>query len=97
MPEELIRKHGAVSRKVAEAMALGVKSLSQSDYSISVTGIAGPGGGTYEKPVGLVYIALSGPLGTEVQNFQFTGTREEIKERSALSALNMLRMKLTKN
>ncbi len=96
VPEELIKKHGAVSKKVAEAMAAGVKSLSGSDYAISVTGIAGPTGGTYEKPVGLVYIALAGPSGTEVQKFQFTGSREEIKERAALSALNMLRMKLTK-
>ncbi|MEQ8167287.1 MAG: competence/damage-inducible protein A [Candidatus Eremiobacterota bacterium] len=96
VPEELIKKHGAVSKKVAEAMAAGVKSLSRSDYAISVTGIAGPAGGTYEKPVGLVYIALTGPSGTEVQKFQFTGSREEIKERAALSALNMLRMKLTK-
>jgi nicotinamide-nucleotide amidase len=97
VPEELIKKHGAVSREVAKAMVVGVKSLSQSDCSISVTGIAGPGGGTLEKPVGLVYIGLSGPFGTEVQKFQLNGSREEIKERTALSALNMLRMKLTKS
>jgi len=96
VPEEILREHGAVSGPVAEAMALGVKRISGSDYSAAVTGIAGPTGGTPEKPVGLVYIAVASPDTVNVQKCQFSGSREDIKERSVNTALNMLRLLLKK-
>ncbi|HPZ06591.1 MAG TPA: competence/damage-inducible protein A, partial [Candidatus Eremiobacteraeota bacterium] len=95
VPEELIVTYGAVSPQVAESMATGVRSLSGSDLSIGVTGIAGPTGGTAEKPVGLVYIAVSTLEKLQTEKFLFRGSREEIKERAANSALNILRLLLS--
>lgn len=83
--------HGAVSRQVAEEMALGVRQLMQSDLAISITGIAGPGGGTSEKPVGLTYIGLAGPDDLlVVQRHIWDGDRLAIKQASADAALKLV-------
>lgn len=87
---QLLETHGAVSREVAEAMARGVRRLAGCDLGLGVTGIAGPGGGTQEKPVGLVYTALASSGGTRVRRDLYWGSRQEIKERSARGALVML-------
>lgn len=90
VPEQSIRAHGAVSREVAEKMAEGVRAATGTDIGLSITGIAGPGGGSPEKPVGTVYIGLSAKEGTLVRNFQFTGTRIEIKAQAATEALKFV-------
>ena len=87
----LLRKTGAVSAQVAEAMAKGIRAKSRVDLGVSVTGIAGPGGGSTKKPVGLLYVAVDGLQGTKSQRFQFGGNRIEIKFRSSQAALNMIR------
>ena len=89
--EEHLKTKGAVSHEVARAMASGVRRLFQTDIAVSITGIAGPGGGTPEKPVGLVYIGVSSQEETTSQEFRFRGGRIDIKERSAQAALMMLR------
>lgn len=66
VPEDILAQHGAVSPETAEAMALGIRRVSGADIGVSTTGIAGPGGGTPEKPVGLVYTAIAGPDGVHV-------------------------------
>ena len=91
VPPALFRKYGAVSRQVAESMAKGIRAKSRVDLGVSVTGIAGPGGGSAKKPVGLVYMAIDGPQGTQSQRCQFWGNRTEIKFRSSQAALNMIR------
>ena len=93
---DLIECEGAVSDAVARAMAIGCRATTGSDYAIAVTGVAGPTGGTAAKPVGLVYIALTGPDGTEVKECRFSDhlSREAIRDRTAKTALNMLRRKL---
>ena len=90
--KELIAARGAVSEQVAAAMAEGCRERFRSDWALSVTGIAGPDGGTDEKPVGLVYIGLAGPSGTRVHKHIFPGDRETIRLRTALAALNYLRL-----
>jgi nicotinamide-nucleotide amidase len=96
VPAELIEQHGAVSAEVAEAMAINCRESSSSDYAISVTGIAGPTGGTPDKPVGLVYIGLADADGCEVTKHLIGDflTREEIRDRTRKAALNRLRLKL---
>lgn len=95
---ELIESHGAVSAPVVEAMAKGVRSISDSDMGIGISGIAGPGGGTPEKPVGTVFIGLdSGTKGAISREFHFHGTREEIKLVTVLNALDMIRQSLLNN
>jgi len=93
VPEKMIIKHGAVSKEVAEAMAIGVREVAGADIGISVTGIAGPSGGTKEKPVGLVYIALSSKdkLCCKEYDFSFSGTRARNRAFSAVMALELLR------
>ncbi|MDH7481762.1 MAG: competence/damage-inducible protein A [Armatimonadota bacterium] len=93
---EMIAKYGAVSSEVARAMAEGAATRIGADVALGLTGIAGPGGGTAEKPVGLVYIGLKTPEGTEVTRNVFGGSREEIKLRASTAALNQLRMYLLK-
>lgn len=85
---------GAVSEECARKMAEGCQRLLGSDFAVSITGIAGPGGGTEEKPVGLVFIGLATPLGTRVERFSFPGTRETVRLRSTQSALMLLRLAL---
>ena len=94
VPEALIRAHGAVSEPVARAMAEGFRQRAGVDWCLAVTGIAGPTGGTPEKPVGTVHIAAAGPAGTHHEVHRFTGTREQIKWESAQAALNLLRLRL---
>ncbi|MBI5749845.1 MAG: CinA family protein [Nitrospinae bacterium] len=96
VPEEIIKGYGAVSFHSAIAMVEGVKIKSCTDIGLSITGIAGPGGGTIEKPVGLVYIAVAGDKKTDWKEFRFKGRREEIKLKSAKEALKYLRDYLCK-
>jgi nicotinamide-nucleotide amidase len=88
---ELLAAHGAVSRETAVAMAEGIRERSGSDLALAVTGIAGPGGGSVEKPVGLVYIALANAAGCEVRECRFSGSREEIRVRTAGTAMEWLK------
>lgn len=83
-------KYGAVSPKVAVQMAIGIKKNIKSTYSIGITGIAGPDGGTPEKPVGLVYISLATPDKVYVRKYTFVGSRNTIRTRTTTAALNML-------
>lgn len=85
---------GAVSEEVIISMVLGVKSLLKTDYSIASSGIAGPGGGSAEKPVGTVWLAVAGPNGVKAKKYQFIHNRERNIEISSLAALNMLRKEL---
>ena len=94
VPPDLIDAHGAVSFPVARAMALGIRRRARADLGLAVTGIAGPAGGTPEKPVGLVFVALAWPGGIEVQKNLFPGKREQIKRQSAQRALDMVRRHL---
>lgn len=87
-----IEKHGAVSREVAEQMALGVKRISGADYAIATTGVAGPTGGTTEKPVGTVWIAIATPVGVVSRKMQYGKLRDQNIERASSSAINMLRL-----
>ncbi len=88
---EVLEKHGAVSEETALEMVRGIRQAGGSDIAVAVTGIAGPGGGTPEKPVGLVYIAFADYDTAIVQKYLFTGDREVIRWQSANVALNMLR------
>jgi nicotinamide-nucleotide amidase len=96
VPRELIEEHGAVSAEVAEAMAWGMRERAQTDYAISVTGIAGPDGGTPEKPVGLVFIGYSDEKETKHLRAIFPGDRYLIRWRTSQAALDLLRRKLLK-
>lgn len=92
VPVRLIQQHGAVSRKVAEAMAKGMRQRAGVSVAVSVTGIAGPGGATETKPVGLVYIGLDAGSGdVTTKEFQFHGDRSVIRQRAAQAALDLLR------
>lgn len=88
--EATLRQFGAVSAETAQEMSEGVRRVSGTDYGLAVTGIAGPGGGTPEKPVGLVYISLAMDGNTKTEKHQFVGTREQIKLRASQAALRML-------
>jgi nicotinamide-nucleotide amidase len=90
--DSLLAEHGAVSEQVAHAMAEGIRSRAGTNVGIGVTGIAGPGGGTPEKPVGTVAIAIVAGVDARVRTFQFIGDREQVKYQSAQAALNMLRL-----
>lgn len=94
VPEEMLETYGAVSRETARAMAEGAARFSGADVSLSVTGIAGPGGGTKEKPVGLVYIGCCIQGITEVEECHFKGSREKIREQTVIKAINMARLRL---
>jgi PncC family amidohydrolase len=94
VPSEVLAHEGAVSPECAVAMARGVRRLTGADIAISTTGVAGPAGGSPDKPVGLVYIAVSGPRGDRVERLQWHGGREENIESSAQKALELLRAEL---
>jgi nicotinamide-nucleotide amidase len=87
----LLERHGAVSEQVAAAMAAGVMGAAGSDVAVAITGIAGPDGGTPEKPVGLVYVATCGAAGTRVRRNHFPGGRELVRQQATQVALEMLR------
>jgi nicotinamide-nucleotide amidase len=91
VPEDLIASRGAVSREVAGAMAGAVRERARTDLGLSVTGIAGPGGGTQEKPVGLVYIALASVGEPKVDEHRFLGDRGQVRRRASQAALDMVR------
>ncbi|MGE5379788.1 MAG: competence/damage-inducible protein A [Methylocystaceae bacterium] len=97
IPADLIDQYGAVSPQVAEAMAIGVRSEGRTDYGIGITGIAGPGGGSDHKPVGLVYIALADRNNCSSKELHFKGGREAVRMLSAKSALDWLRRRLGEN
>jgi nicotinamide-nucleotide amidase len=94
VPFDLIAEYGAVSAPVAEAMAEGVRLRADADFGVSVTGIAGPDGGSEEKPVGLVYIALSDDAHTEHRKLLIPGDRQLIRWRASQAALDLLRRRL---
>jgi nicotinamide-nucleotide amidase len=94
VPGELIEAHGAVSAEVAEAMAQGIRRRVGATIGVGITGIAGPGGGTEEKPVGLVYVAVSYGNKTESLECNFRGDRERIRLWASQQALDMLRRRL---
>jgi len=97
VPAELIAEHGAVSAEVAAAMASGARKRLGADVAVSVTGIAGPGGGSPEKPVGLVYLHAEGPEGGLGREFSFPGDRASIRMRSVVGALHLVRRLLTQS
>jgi nicotinamide-nucleotide amidase len=97
VPAELIERHGAVSVEVAAAMAQGARARLGADIAVAVTGIAGPGGGTPEKPVGLVYLHAEGPDGGVGREFSFPGDRGSIRSRSVVGALHLVRRLLLRN
>ena len=92
--KKLIKEFGAVSQQVARDMARGVRHRAKTDFGLAVTGIAGPGGGTPEKPVGLVYIALADDAHTEHRKLTIPGDRELVRWRASQAALDMLRRRL---
>jgi nicotinamide-nucleotide amidase len=94
VPEDLLTLHGAVSKPVAAAMAEKIRKLARADYGLSITGIAGPDGGTVEKPVGLVFVGLADETEVVVKELRFVGSRARIRFSSTHAALNMLRLKL---
>lgn len=94
VPASLISKHGAVSRQVAAALAEGIRKRCKATFGIGITGVAGPMGGTEEKPVGLVYNALASEHGTQVEERKFPGDRKRVRWFATQLALDMVRRKL---
>ena len=94
VPTEMIDRHGAVSREVAAALAEGIRYRCESTLGVGITGVAGPNGGTPEKPVGLVFHAVASDRGTEVVQRNFPGDRKRIRRFASTMALDMLRKKL---
>ncbi len=94
VPEEMIDRHGAVSREVAAALAEGIRYRCESTLGVGITGVAGPTGGTPEKPVGLVFHAVASSTGTEVVQRNFPGDRKRIRRFASTMALDMVRKKL---
>jgi len=90
VPAALIKRHGAVSAPVARAMAEGALKHGRAQIAVSVTGVAGPGGGTKEKPVGLVYIAVAGGKATHVEECRFKGDRSAIRLSAVKKALDLI-------
>ena len=90
VPREVLDQYGAVSEPVAKAMAEGVRSILDADISVSVTGLAGPGGDEYGNPVGTVFIGYSDADLTEVKRFLFCGDRETIRKQTAEEALKLV-------
>lgn len=90
VPAEIIAGKGAVSSEVAAAMAEGLKEAAEVDVALSVTGIAGPGGGSPEKPVGTVFVGIATKDGTFIRKFFFSGDRISVKEQTSEEALNLV-------
>jgi nicotinamide-nucleotide amidase len=94
VPQRLIDEHGVVSAAVAETMAVGCRVRFHSDLALSTVGIAGPAGGSPEKPVGTVWAALAWESGTRLVSHSWGGTRDEVQSRTAKTALNLVRLHL---
>jgi nicotinamide-nucleotide amidase len=94
VPADLIKAHGAVSRPVAQALAEGVRARAGASIGVGITGIAGPTGGSPEKPVGLVFVALADERGTQVREFHFPGSRERVRQWATQMALEMVRRRI---
>ncbi len=90
VPESMLAAHGAVSEQVARRMAQGARAKARSDFAISVTGIAGPGGGSADKPVGTVWFGLAGPRGSKTYHRLFAGARDDIRTQAVNFALSRL-------
>jgi nicotinamide-nucleotide amidase len=97
VPLEVLERHGAVSAEAAAAMAAGARERLGADIAVAVTGIAGPDGGSQEKPVGLVYLHAESPSGSRSADFVFPGDREGVRRRAAVTALHLVRRLLTQN
>lgn len=97
VPETIIKEHGAVSSECVACMAEGIRKVTGSDFAVATSGIAGPGGGSIDKPVGTVWIGLSSEKGTETIKLLFNSDRKRNIERFASSALNLLRLFIIKN
>lgn len=95
VPASIIKKHGAVSEECAKAMADGARARFGADYALAITGVAGPGGGTTQKPVGLVYVAIAAKGRVKVRQLNLAGSRKMIRERAANEALFFLHETLT--
>jgi nicotinamide-nucleotide amidase len=93
----VLERHGAVSAETAAAMAAGARERLGADVAVSVTGIAGPDGGSDEKPVGLVYLHAESPSGSRSVDFVFPGDRDGIRRRAAVTALHLVRRLLTQS
>ena len=89
-----LEAHGAVSAAVAEQLARGARERAKAEMGVGITGIAGPDGGSEEKPVGTVFIGLASPGGAAVRRYRFSGTRRTIRERTAQTALDLIRREL---
>lgn len=89
VPAKLLETCGAVSGPAAESMARGVASITGADCGISITGVAGPGGGTPEKPLGTVWVGMALPSSTTSRLFKFTGKREDVREQAVQAALEL--------
>jgi nicotinamide-nucleotide amidase len=94
VPPALIEKHGAVSREVAIALAEGIRKRCGATFGLGITGVAGPAGGTTEKPVGLVFHALASEQDSEVIERKFPGDRERVRRFASQTALDMVRRKV---
>jgi nicotinamide-nucleotide amidase len=94
VPESLIGQNGAVSKPVAQALAEGIRKRSGASIGIGITGIAGPSGGSPEKPVGLVFISLADERGTQIREFRFPGNRERIRHWATQAALELIRRRV---
>jgi PncC family amidohydrolase len=97
VPSETLREHGAVSAEVAAAMAHGVRERLGADVGLAVTGVAGPDGGTPQKPVGLVYVHVETPDATRGIDFSYGGDRESIRRRAAIAVLHLARRLLAQS
>jgi len=96
IPKSIISRYGAVSKQAAQKMSQNVRKLAKTDFGIAITGIAGPGGNSQEKPVGTVYIAIDCGCCQTCKKFQFKGARASIRKKSALESLKLLKQCLKK-
>jgi nicotinamide-nucleotide amidase len=95
VPDEVLARHGAVSAEVASAMAEGARRRLDAEVAVAVTGVAGPDGGTPEKPVGRVHLHAVGPDGSVARMLDLPGERAQVRVRATVTALHMLRALLT--
>jgi nicotinamide-nucleotide amidase len=97
VPREVLERHGAVSAETAAAMATGARERLGSDLAVAVTGIAGPDGGSDEKPVGLVYLHAEGSTWARSRDFVFPGDRDSVRRRATVTALHLVRRLLAQS